>query len=221
MLSPTTFSDNVRGHTGTGFTGNGPRVKVSGSYAVYQDGVEIAHGNPVNGIPGVSVSHRPAVIRFVLRAARRGRPYVLSPASRTVWTWRSAPRPAATVPPSWICDLLTSHRCAVQPMMTLDYHVHGMALNGTTARRHQVIGLTVGHIQLVRHAPITGATAQISYNEGRTWQHATVTPLRPGKFDIVFTAPASADVTLRVGATDAIGGSITETIQDAYRANVR
>ncbi len=31
-------------------------------------------------------------------------------------------------------------------------------------------------------------------------------------------APAWADVTLRTSAFDAAGGSVTETIQDAYRA---
>ncbi|HEX3492939.1 MAG TPA: hypothetical protein VHU92_26605 [Streptosporangiaceae bacterium] len=30
--------------------------------------------------------------------------------------------------------------------------------------------------------------------------------------------PAGGDVTLRTSATDAAGGSVTETIQDAYRS---
>jgi hypothetical protein len=46
-------------------------------------------------------------------------------------------RPRAILPPSWFCseefhpvDRLL-RRCAVQPMMTLNYLVEGMALNGS------------------------------------------------------------------------------------------
>jgi hypothetical protein len=35
---------------------------------------------------------------------------------------------------------------------------------------------------------------------------------------VSFTAPAWAEVTLRTHATDAAGGSIAETIQNAYRS---
>ena len=37
-----------------------------------------------------------------------------------------------------------------------------------------------------------------------------------GNFRIAFTAPGGVDVTLRVSATDAAGGSITENILRAY-----
>jgi hypothetical protein len=214
-LSPTPFSDNEPGDSGLGLLGS--VGKVSGSYAVYQNGVRIAHGSPVNGIPAVPLSHKSAVIRFQLSAARRSASYRLSPASRTVWTWRSAPRPGARLPRAWLC-VNTSRRCAVQPMMTLDYHVSGMALNGTTAPGRQVIRLAVGHLQLGGHARITGATMRVSYDGGKTWRSARVKSAGAGNFTISFMAPAHADVTLRTSATDAAGGAITETIQDAYRS---
>ena len=52
-LFTTAFSDNTPGHTGVGFFGpaNGPHVKLTGRYAVFQNGVEIAHGNPITGNP--------------------------------------------------------------------------------------------------------------------------------------------------------------------------
>ena len=43
-----------------------------------------------------------------------------------------------------------------------------------------------------------------------------MTPVDPAFHDS-FTAPAGAKVALRTSATDAAGGSITETIHDAYR----
>jgi hypothetical protein len=228
-LFTTAFSDNVPGHLGAGFFPpfSGPKVKVSGSYAVYQDGVRVAAGSPVTqdpfaGLPLVPLSHKASLIRFVLSGARRGKHYVLSPAFRTVWTWRSRPEPGATVPPAWYCQNFTgpgSRRCAVQPMMTLNYDVHGMSLRGATRAGRQVIGLTAGHLQVGGHAAITRATVQVSFDGGRTWRSATVTRTGAGQYTVSFTASAGAEVTLRTRAADAAGGSIDETIQDAYRVS--
>jgi hypothetical protein len=206
-------------------------VKLTGSYAVYQNGLKIAHGSPVRRSAGgqffgdpppVRLRHKPSRIRFVLTGARRGKPYALSTAFKTVWTWRSAPRPDATLPPSWYCTFTFTgfnRRCAVQPLMTLDYHVHGLSPHETTPPGQQSIGLSVGHLQLGGHAKITGATAQFSINGGKTWQAATVTRAAAGAFTISFTAPTGTAVTLRTHATDTAGGSITETIHNAYRTS--
>ncbi len=222
-LIPNVFSDNVPGHIGGGyFDYPGSGVKISGSYAVYQNGVLIAHGNPVNensllGLPPVTLSPKPAVIRFVLNATRRGARFPLSPVSQTAWTWRSAPQPGATLPPTWVCGLQGRH-CAAQPMMTLNYQVHGLGMNETAAPGRQVIGLTVGHIEPGGSVRVTGASVRVSFDGGHTWQPATVTPAGAGQFTVTFTAPAGVKVSLRTSATDAAGGSVTETIQDAYRA---
>lgn len=218
-LNVTPFSDNVPGHFGTGYTG-GRKAGVTGSYAIYQNGVRIAHGNPARQVSPVRLSRRPSVIRFTL-TARRDRPLTrLSPASTTTWTWPTRRQPGASVPPAWYCSLTftsISRRCAVQPMMTLDYHVHGLALDGTAAAGRQVIGLDAGHIQLGGRARITRVTARVSFTGGRTWRTATVTALGRGRFRITFTARPGAYVTLRTSARDAAGGSITETIQRAYQ----
>jgi hypothetical protein len=209
----TAFSDNTPGHFGTGFTGRG----VTGSYAVYQDGTRIADGNPARPIRPVKVTGQPSVIRFTL-TARRHRPLArLSAASTTTWTWHTRRRPGATVPVGWSCSLSGSRRCAVQPMMTLDYHVRGLALDGTAAAGRQAIGLDVGHIQLGGRARITRVTALVSFSGGRSWRRATVTAAGHGRFRVAFTARRGADVTLRTTATDAAGGSVTETIQRAYQ----
>ena len=100
--------------------------------------------------------------------------------------------------------------------MTLSYHVRGLPLDGRAPAGAQQVELTAGHIQLARSAGVTGATAQVSYNDGHTFRPATVTPSRGGRFLVSFTAPAGVDVMLRVSATDAAGGSITETIVRAY-----
>jgi hypothetical protein len=215
-LRMTPFSDNVPGHIGTGYTG-GRRAGVTGSYAIYQNGVRIAHGNPARQVSPVRVTGRPSVIRFTL-TARRDRPLTrLSATSSTTWTWHTRRQPAATIPAGWVCGGSPARRCAVQPMMTLDYHVRGLALNGTTAAGRQAITLDAGHIQLSGQARITRVTARVSFTSGRSWRPATITALGHEQFRITFTARPGAHITLRTSATDAAGNSITETIQNAYQ----
>ncbi len=221
-LAPNLFSDNQLGHTGAGLV-PGPGVTLTGSYAIYQNGVRIGQGNPADGISSVNLSTKPATIKFVLAAGRLGKSFPQSPASRTVWTWKSVPDPSATVPASWYCGFVlvgnqfeVDRHCSVQSLLTLNYRVRGLALNGTAPPGPQVIGLSVGHIQLGKTVPITGASAQVSYNDGQTWQPATVSSSGGANFRISFTAPGGVDPTLRVSATDAAGGSITETITSAY-----
>lgn len=219
-LDTTPFSDNQPGHLGEGFSA-GPGVTLTGSYAIYQDGTPIASGNPVDGIPVVQLRPGPSVISFTLDAGRWGSVFPLAPSSQTVWTWRSARKPGVTLPAAWHCGLTATgqplSRCVVQPMMTLNYLVQRLALNGSVPPGHQAVDVSVGHIQPGRALPVTGARAQVSDNDGQTWAIAPVTRSGAGKFRIAFTAPGGVDVTLRVSATDAAGGSITETILRAYR----
>jgi hypothetical protein len=222
----TAFSDNTPDHLGTPSGLGLPRhTKVTGTYAIYQNGTEVAHGRPIdnagapNAVPTAKLSSHSSAIRFVLATGRVGPHFPLSPVSRTVWTWRSAPGHEATLPRPWFCfgpSGRTQQRCAVQPMMTLDYHVQGLALDGRAPAGTQVIGLDVGHVQPGAQLRVTGASASASFDGGHTWHPATVTGQGGGRFRITFAAPAGADVTLRVHATDVAGGSVTETITSAY-----
>jgi len=216
------FSDNSFGHTGGGFFGVRGSVMID-RYDVYQDGTLIAHGNPAAGIPAVRVSASPSTIRFKLNVALVGAKYPLSPSSSTVWTWNSQAEPTATVPDSWYCGFRVAHgaaylihRCVIQPLLTLNYQVQGLSLAGHTAPGAQTIDVTAGHLQLSAASAITGMTAAYSLNDGQRWQAASVTAEGSGQFQIGFSAPAGTDVTLRVSATDAAGGTITETIVRAY-----
>jgi hypothetical protein len=216
-LDLTPFSDNQPGHLGSGY------FPGTGKYAIFANGVRIAHGNPATGIKPVRLSGKPSVIRFVQTADRSSPDFELSSASTTAWTWRSAPQPKAMVPPSWYCGyrlvanrVILLRRCAVQPLLTLRYQVHKLALDGIAPPGPQVIGLAVGHLQLAKRSQITGARAQVSYDNGRFWLPAHIAATGHGQFRILFHAPPGVDVSLRVSATDAAGGSITETILSAY-----
>jgi hypothetical protein len=224
-LDVTPFTDSQPGHLSTGFS-PAAGVNFTGSYAVYQDGKQVAAGNAVKAAAQTSgdvpvqaqLGPNPSTIRFVLTASRSGT--VLGPptASRTVWTWRSAQVPGAALPAGWYCDSTTlGSDCAVQPMMTLGYSVAGLGLNESAPAGRQVLGVSVGHIQLAKASRIGGAKVSVSFDGGRTWHAAAVTRTGAARFRAVFTAPAGVSVTLRTSATDAAGGSITETIDGGYQ----
>jgi hypothetical protein len=223
-LDITPFSDNQPGDTGDGWDVPFPATvnQVSGSYAVYQNGVRIAGGNAPVGATALGVSaalgSAPALIKFALTASRASSQYRLSATSSDVWTWHSAPQPAATVPAPWLCSYRTglNRQCAVQPMITLAYQVARLGLDGEACPGRQAIAITAGHIQLAPSLPVTRLQAQVSLNGGKTWQPAQVRPAGPDRFGATFTAGPSALVSLRVTATDSAGNSLTETILNAY-----
>jgi hypothetical protein len=219
-LFVTPFTDNQPGHRGDGFDipVPGKVSQVSGAYLLFQNGVLIAHGNAVKtgGAVSARLSSRPSKIVFVLSASRASPHYRLSPASVDEWTWHSRPEAGATIRAPWICPDQTQ-RCAVQPMMTLDYGVAGLGLNGAAPAGPQAITVTAGHIQLAPSPAVTGALAQVSLNGGRTWERARVHAAGADRFRLTFTAPRSAQVSLRVTARDAAGNSLTEMILRAYR----
>jgi hypothetical protein len=203
------FSDNYPGHFGI--------AHGAGTYAIYQNGVRIAHGSPGRGIDPVRLTARPSLIRFTMTERWRLRLLRLSRTSSTTWTWHSRRQPGATFP-GWACGFgKPTTRCAIQPMMTLNYHIQRLALAGTAPAGRQVIGLDVGHIQPGQQSRISAATVRVSFDDGRTWQRAAVTALGGGHFHIAFTARPGAYVTLRTSATDAAGNSITETIPRSYQ----
>jgi hypothetical protein len=224
-LVVTPFSDNTLGHTGSGFSPGifGSVGSFSGSYLLRENGKKIAGGNAAalaDGSPSLflqaNLGSKPGVIRFVLTATRTGRLYHLSTTSRTVWTWHTARKPGASLPAGWIC-INGTQRCAVQPMMTLLYDVSGMAVDGVAPPGQQQLQLTVGRLQHAPASRITGATVAMSVNGGTTWQPATVTAAGGGLFNVTFTAPPGAFVSLRVNATDAAGDQINETITRGYK----
>ena len=209
------FSDNTRGHSGD-FTQTG----VAGSYEVDQNGAKIDGGTFTQGFFGAfeTLSPDPSTVTFSLDASRPGSADPLSTQTRTVWTWRSSHQAGTTLPAGWYCPADGTQNCAVEPMMTMEYHVANVALDGTAPAGAQVLGITPGHLQLASAAAVTAVTAQVSFDGGATWQPATVTGSGTS-YQARYSAPAGSFVTLKVTASDAAAGQISETITRAYRTS--
>jgi hypothetical protein len=228
LLDITPFSDSTFGHTGAGFQDFFRRT-VSGSYALYQNGTKIASGKAPASFSGdlfvhAKLSPKPAQLKFVMTASRKGAGANLSSASQDEWTWSSRPDPTATVPAPWYCGgtvvnhkIVLDRHCAIQDMMTLSYKVAGLSMHGATKPGGQDLSIAVNHLQLGTASKITNAMLQVSYNNGKTWHNATLTRTGASQFHGSYTAPASTGVSLRVTARDAQGATVTETILGAYQ----
>jgi hypothetical protein len=207
------FSDNQPGHEGIG----------AGTFTLAQNGVTIARGSTAStatatGEVDARVSGRPAKLEFVLRASRAGADYGLSASSVDEWTWHTRPEPGARIPAPWYCHQYgLSRRCAVQPLIMLDYAVAGMDLRGIVPAGRQAITVTARHLQLAAAPAVNSLRAQFSLNGGKTWQRAGTMDLGQGRFRVTFSAAHSAGVTLRITAADPAGSSLTETIVRAYQ----
>ncbi|HWG28787.1 hypothetical protein [Actinospica sp.] len=110
--------------------------------------------------------------------------------------------------------------CRLLPALTLDYRLDTDQTN-TSDQPIELLQLGVGHVGFDRvesHAAITSAAVSVSFDGGKTWQQATTTG-SGGRYIAAWDNPTSAKGTspeLKVSATDAVGGSITQTIVDAY-----
>ena len=100
--------------------------------------------------------------------------------------------------------------------MTLRYAIAGLTLPGTTRAGRQVLRVAAGHLQLAKAIPVISASVSVSFDGGKTWHQAKLTG-HDGSYAAVFTAPAGVKVSLRTSASDAAGGSITETLTNAYQ----
>lgn len=230
----TPFSDNTPGHTGSGVTRfNG--IKGSGSYAIYANGVKIASGKVPTSFPfadveaAATLSPKPSRIEFTLTTSRQAPGSNLSGTSEDAWTWPSQAKPHAIMPTPWYCGasfthgrIVYDHHCAVQDMMTLDYRLARESLDGSTPAGPQALGIAINHLPKSTPYPVTHAQLQVSFNNGTSWRPAALARICHGQvctnqYRATYTAPAGAQVSLRVTARDTHGASVTETILGAYQ----
>lgn len=141
--------------------------------------------------------------------------------SRTVLTVRSAPGNESALPAEDVCVGQTATiPCRILPVLTLNYQLATNEANSSNLAT-QVLHLRVGHLSydgVGSDAAITSAAVLVSFDSGKSWQQAKVTGTN-GQYTATWPNPALDGLTspdLRVTATDAIGGSITQTISNAY-----
>jgi hypothetical protein len=106
------------------------------------------------------------------------------------------------------------------PALTLGYQLVTSQSN-TSNTATQVLHLRVGHLSydgVGSHAAIRSAAVWVSFDGEKSWRRARVTGTG-GRYTATWPNPPSAadsSPDIKVTASDAIGGSITQTITSAY-----
>jgi hypothetical protein len=194
-----------------------PKVR----FILYRDGSRLASVGNASGdvvkIPAGTATYR--TVLTVNMAHDAG--LYQSSQSRTVLTVRNAPGTESALPAEDICaGQAAATPCHILPVLTLGYQFATNEANASNLAM-QILHLQVGHLSydgVGSHAAITSAAVWVSFNSGKSWRRATVTGTG-GQYTATWPNPAvqalnSPDI--KVTASDAIGGSITQTITRAY-----
>ncbi len=141
---------------------------------------------------------------------------VRSTHASTEWDFRSTGADR-DVPSGWVCDADPATPCTVLPMMTVSYAMP-TSLTGAVAPGASSFVVTVGHVQAAAATPITGLSFGVAV-DGSDFTPQQVRPLGGGRYLVTVVNPAltaGTGMSVQLHATDAAGGSITQTVQTAY-----
>lgn len=189
--SPPLFGDRY-GHPGIGFPYDTARV------ALYRDGALVKETPRV--ADSFLVPEEPGTYRLEVSATRSTE---LSTHVSSVWTFQSRH-----------IDGDAAARLPVQVVrFTPPLDQRGTAPAG----RHFEIPVTVKGQDGVPAVDVTRLTLHISHDGGRTWRPASLRATEAGWTATVVHPAGEGLVSLRATATDSAGGTVTQTIINAYR----
>ena len=195
-------------------------VPVSTHFTLYRDDTKLFDqdgffGAAVTGIPATPSTYR-GVLNVDLSGAK-----TFSQSTRTHTEITVTYTPTASDSPLPTTDTCAGQTpgtpCQILPALTLDYRLATDETN-TSHSPVQTMGLRVGHVSyngVGSHSPIRSVTVASSFDNGQTWQPASIFGF-DGHYVAVWPNEAGGSPELRVTATDAAGGAITQTITNAY-----
>lgn len=141
----------------------------------------------------------------------------LAPSTDTTWTFTADPGKGGRLPDRVPCIGLTG-RCAALPLLFASTATDADLQHRLTEGRHTV-RLDVTREQYATNPPVTGATLQVSYDDGKSWQGLHLTGAK-GAYRAAYSVPASASggtVSFRLSAWDAQGNRIDQVLPHAYQ----
>lgn len=208
-LAPVT--DSVPGHAGSVSV---PSIGHAARFRIYRNGALLGDEWDSTGdtfrVPATAATYR------VIDNVRRDQDGFVGSTNSTVdVTFRSA---GGALPHGWDCAATGPGSCTVLPILQAHLPLP-TDLNGTLRRGMSITAFSVDHVPGAPRSAIRSASLQLSFDGGRTWHNAPVFSLGGGQFRAVLINPASAAghrVGVRVQATDALGGALSETVLNAY-----
>ena len=194
--------------------------------AFYWNGQQLPQ--PQFGPPGVIVSNigtGPATVRAVLDSDHpAGEKQSTNTHTDVTFQYTGQADPSAALPDGNYCPAANaagqpSAPCQIMPILTIGYQYGALSQTNVALSPVQSLVLDIGHHSFGghgSHAPITSAQASVSFDGGTTWQNVP-TLGADGHYAALWRNPApGTSVTVRVTATDAIGGTITQTVANPY-----
>lgn len=197
------FADGSHGHYGRAEDPQEPWSPDSVTARLYRNGELIAKGSDAWGEYPAAADD--AEYRLDLTVERDQPEWEFSPRTDTSWTVRSAR-------PNGERDLL--------PLLQLDYEIatdlHNRAPSGRAVR----LGLVARHQDGLGDIEPAGMTAQVSFDDGATWEDVRLIKEDSGQFRALVQHPSLSETTgyvsLRVQAMDTGGNRVEQTVMRAY-----
>jgi hypothetical protein len=213
------LGDGNRDTTGIDFT-------AAGTAQLYWNGKLISSDTDQLGYVLQNAPAGPAKLRMVLDFDRTANGVTQSTKTHTdvtiPYSGKNDPRmklPAGTHCAAVDISADPTATCQVLPALTLNYQLKALTQKNTSHSPRQNLVLHVGHVSygdVGSKAGIASAQVAVSFDNGTTWQNVP-THGADGTYNAHWSNPApGSHVTLRVTATDCLGGSITQTVTDPY-----
>ena len=184
-------------------------LPATASSRVYLDGEQV-HENTSGTYGTLTAPARQGTYRIETDLAHDGTLVGLSTRTHSEWTFRSAPTREEQPLPLVDVDYVDVRRNG-SGKSALD------ATNAAPRNARVELVLSATHQQGSVAPPVRRMDVEVSYDDGATWQEATVAG-GSGEFVASYRHPAAGDfVSLRVHARDGVGGRLDQTLIRAYR----
>ena len=202
---------------------------------LYQDGTQV--GQSRSGFGSFAMSPDPATYKLVYDASESAAWWPTSTQVHTEWTFPSQERAPDTLPPGWTCGGKGGGgggriarggggggggggECSFEPLLFTHYSTSAGLDDVVPAGEQATVNVTIGHQIGAAATPISSVTAQVSYDDGQTWQDVPATDTGKGVYQLQYTQPTldktNGFASLRIHAADDAGSSLSQTITRAY-----
>lgn len=206
-------NDGAPTHAGEVFSS--PDGSPVAHFAVYRDGSLLLDRKDSLG-GAFKVPKGPGDFRVIADLDRSFTRSRLSTSIQTVLTFSSSPTSGTPLPASWGC--YTGEKCRVLPILRAHVNLNATPW-GDVAEGASVFDISVGHVQGSGNSSIRAVTVSVRPTGSSGWRSLPVTFSMKGLYQARFTAGTSLAgqlMDIRVTASDADGGTISQTTTSAF-----